>query len=300
LNEIAVRGLLDQLRGRVVLVTNAASALEVSPAPAVSKFTAFDETFAYVRLARVARGAGAQLTEAAEKALGTNKMKGLVLDLRFATGFDYAAVGELADRLVETDGVLFRTGDLSVKRSGNGSPWNVPVVLLVNSQTAGAAEIAAAVLRKEGAGLIIGNQTSGQAHPFTDHRLSNGQVLKIASGRIETADGSPLLEGGVAPDIRVNVSPEDERAYLEDPYRVLPRPGLAATRSGTNSVAGISARSRRRINEAELVRMQREGSDAETTAEGAPEAPAKPALQDPVLARALDLIKGLAVAQSRR
>ena len=60
---------------------------------------------------------------------------------------------------------------------------------------------------------------------------------------------------------------------------------------------------RRRINEAELVRRQREGLNPD---EDVPSAKArlnelvKPMVRDPALARALDLLKGLAVVKGYR
>ena len=59
----------------------------------------------------------------------------------------------------------------------------------------------------------------------------------------------------------------------------------------------------RRINEAELVRMQRDGEllgGEGTLATGREGEPAKPSIQDPSLARALDLLKGLALVQRSR
>jgi hypothetical protein len=55
------------------------------------------------------------------------------------------------------------------------------------------------------------------------------------------------------------------------------------------------------LNEAELVREHREGADldAEPAAGREPE-PEKPVVRDPVLARALDLLKGLAVVRHSR
>jgi hypothetical protein len=56
----------------------------------------------------------------------------------------------------------------------------------------------------------------------------------------------------------------------------------------------------RRFNEAELVREQREGADLEAEFGGSGPAPTESNIKlvrDPVLSRALDLLKGLAVIQ---
>jgi len=67
--------------------------------------------------------------------------------------------------------------------------------------------------------------------------------------------------------------------------------------------ASLTTRTNRRprFNEAELVRERRNGFVPETEAGGGPEADEeKPIVQDPVLARALDVLKGLAVVRQLR
>jgi hypothetical protein len=64
---------------------------------------------------------------------------------------------------------------------------------------------------------------------------------------------------------------------------------------------GSTNRDRRRLNEAELVRIQREGrttnEDDLTAAEPPPEDGSEPLVRDPALARALDLLKGIAIVK---
>ena len=59
---------------------------------------------------------------------------------------------------------------------------------------------------------------------------------------------------------------------------------------------------RRRLNEAELVRLQREGinPDADVVAKTPKEEMNRTMVNDPALARALDLLKGIAVVQQQR
>jgi hypothetical protein len=68
---------------------------------------------------------------------------------------------------------------------------------------------------------------------------------------------------------------------------------LANEPNGTNRAVR-----RPRFNEAELVRERRDGVALDTDASAEKEVePDKPVVQDPVLARALDLLKGLAVVR---
>ena len=305
LNQAAVAGLLSQLKNRVILVTNGtAAATSPGNSPRLAKTALFEGQYAYIRIAEVAAGLGEEFDAAYERVHSTNRLRGLVIDLRFANGQDYTSVEEIADRFLETEQVLFKIGETAIRAAGKTKPITLPLAILVNHETAGAAEVLAAVLRQADAGLVIGSATAGQAHPFRDFRLSNGQLLKIASGTIEMANGKELTGQGLSPDIPVVVSTSEEKAYLEDPYRSMGKTSsLVSDRGGLGRGAGFvfNDRRRRRMNEAELVRMQHEGLDVDQeSAAPMAEQSLKVTMQDPVLGRALDFVKGLAVVQNRR
>ena len=108
---------------------------------------------------------------------------------------------------------------------------------------------------------------------------------------------------GLKPDIRVEVRPEDELAHLEDAYTSLSKPGGGAGARVASSLSSTNRAVRPRVNEAALVRMLRDGQspDLETNSVAPREIePVKQLIQDPALARALDLLKGLAVMQQFR
>lgn len=114
-----------------------------------------------------------------------------------------------------------------------------------------------------------------------------------------------MLARGLKPDIAVETSLADERAYLEDPYRILHPPAPAKNDSSTTSNrASTNQPAHRPTNEAELVRERRAGETLDDDSDemspqiiAAPEEPAPPVIADTALARALDLLKGLAVIQ---
>jgi len=116
-------------------------------------------------------------------------------------------------------------------------------------------------------------------------------------------DGAVMSNNGVKPDIAVEVSPEDERAYYTDAFKAVASSGqtIGAGLLSTNSPSGTNRAARRRFNEAELVRERRDGADFEAEeTESARYESEKPMVHDPVLARAIDLLKGLAVVRASR
>jgi C-terminal processing protease CtpA/Prc len=162
-----------------------------------------------------------------------------------------------------------------------------PVVVLVNEGSSGAAEALAAVLREGGVAVLVGSRTAGQAYVFREVPLPEGRTLRVASDPVLVGDGKSIA-GGLVPDIEVTISLADERKYLADPYAVLP-----------GAVAGTALRAERsEVNEAELMRQRQSGTGPRLSPGAGATPPARlqdPVVQDPALARALDLLKGIAV-----
>ncbi|MSU63086.1 MAG: hypothetical protein EXS31_11955 [Pedosphaera sp.] len=298
LNAAAVEGLVSRLKGRALLVSDPRAQTNAPPAGGVlvRKPALFDKNFGYLGIDQMAEGLGKAFDAAYDSLAATNKLKGLVLDLRFTTGRDYEAMADVASRFVEKGRLLAKLSGTSVESSDRGKGIPLPLTILVNSETAGSAEVLAAVLNESKAALIIGNNTAGNAHSYRDFPLSDGRTLKIATGAIELANGKTLSARGVVPDIAVTVSTQAERAYLDDPYRINARPG--APPSTLVQIPGVAHR--RRLNEAELVRMRRESDDPADLPGTPASEPAKPAITDPVLGRAVDILKGMAAFQRRQ
>ena len=266
----------------------------------LSKTALYDESYGYLRVDRVATGLADQIKSAFEKLDATNKLKGLVLDLRFADGRDYKAAANAADRFLSTEQPVLDWDEGTVRSTAKADAIKVPVAVLVNQETGGAAEALAAALRETDAAVLIGARTAGKAQVSREFELSNGQRLRIATGQVRVGKGKLLSAAGVAPDIEVALRAEEEKAYFADAFKILPRPMAPLKGSRNVSQAGSTNRtSRRPRNEAELVRMQREGLNPEdqdaTAAAKAEEDPSGPIVRDPALARALDLLTGIAI-----
>ena len=156
------------------------------------------------------------------------------------------------------------------------------------------------MLRQKDIGLLIGTNTAGQASITKDFPLQSGEVLRIAVAPVKSGDGDVVER--LKPDIQVDVSAEDERAYFLDAYKAMPRAGAGG--AGSANIASLSVTNkapRRRLNEAELVRMLRDGENPDDdTKLGRAADVAKPVITDPSLARAIDLLKALAVVRHTR
>lgn len=285
LNRALVEGLLDHFHPRVLLVTNTLA----PPAPTnhVLQRQIYEPAFAYLRLGSVGAGLAAQLDAALDSLRATNTLRGLILDLRYTDGEDYRAAAEAADRFTSLERPLLRWQDTQIRSTAKTNAISLPTAVLVNPETRGAPEALAAILREIGPSVAVGRTTPGLAAAAVTFPLGENRELRIASATLTVGDRL-MLTNGVVPDITVDVSDEDERAYYEGKTPPTPAPAAAARTAVP------------RVNEAELMRRRRGNSTEGTSGEALPtppsaSAPAVPAVADPALARAIDLLKAVAL-----
>ncbi|HZL43194.1 MAG TPA: S41 family peptidase [Verrucomicrobiae bacterium] len=305
LNRDAVQGLLSVLGHRAYLVTNSPAASNSPSGPLVSKAMLFEGETAYLRISNVSGDLAKEIRSAYAHLGSSNTVRGAVLDLRYCDGDDYDAAAAVADLFAAKAEPLLKSGTRTLSSQAKTNAIRVPVAVLVNGETAGAAEALAALMRNTGAGLLLGSQTAGRAMILQDFQLSNGSELRVAVAPVLLWDGSALPSQGLQPDISVAVVPEEERGYFANSFLIGQRTNAmpVARLSLGSPTAGTNAASRRmRLNEAELVREHREGLDRDLDMDAPvrPVEPAKPAVNDPALARALDLVKGLALVRQSR
>ena len=104
LDQAILEGLADKLPGYILL----GAATNVS-GPSVTRTNVYEGTFGYYRVGQVTESLTKEIAAAYTNA-GTNALKGVVLDLRFASGVDYAAVATLADNFQTVERPLLDPG----------------------------------------------------------------------------------------------------------------------------------------------------------------------------------------------
>jgi hypothetical protein len=296
LNRAAALGLINQLEPQVQLISpNETNRTKV----ATVKASVVENAYGVIRVGALEGSVSGDFKEAFKGLASTNKLKGLVLDLRFCSGRDYKAAGEIADQFVGTAQPLFSLEGTNVQSTAKSDAVSLPLALLVNSQTSGASELLTALLRQVAGAVVIGSPTAGGARVFEEFPLSTGQKLRIAKGDLQLPGGRTLSAGGITPDISIRVSADEERAYLDDPYKFLSQSARDGKPGGTNDASSAliatNRAMRRNFNEAELVRRHREGLDMQGVMARVEDTRAT--LGDPALGRAIDFLKGLAVVQ---
>ena len=279
LNEAMVDGLLRGFYPRVLMLGGEP---EVEPAGGepLGQVKVYEGAFGYLRVRTVSAGLPQLLADAIADLRGSQHREGLILDLRAADGQDYRAAAAAADLFVPAGKPLIQWDDQAFSSSDPGqSEPELPIALLINSETAGAAEALAGALHESAPVVLIGSRTAGRAHALRSFRLESGHELQIAGAPVYVGQDRSLA-GGLTPDLEIASQPDQERAWLEDPY------GVPA---GTQAA---DAPTRPRFDEAEL--MRRHNAGTEPTVSPPRTEPAPPALQDPALVRALAVLTGLA------
>jgi carboxyl-terminal processing protease len=90
----------------------------------------------------------------------------------------------------------------AITLSGNGTRSGMPIVVIVNSLTAGAAEMFAMAVRDQHVGRLVGDRTAGCLGIPSAVSLPNGAAMRFRTATMLDAQrGTPLPNGGVKPDI---------------------------------------------------------------------------------------------------
>ncbi|NCA82028.1 MAG: hypothetical protein EOM72_04710 [Opitutae bacterium] len=180
----------------------------------------------YMRAAGIHPGAGAEIAATLEQWQTDGKF-GAILDLRGAGGLAEEEVGTVAMGFaVKSFGKLYEYSKRDGREvlgvgpgaSGEAPRLRIPLMVLVDEETTGAAELLAAVLGGGVKGaMIIGRETSGDPLIREPHKLSTGRYALLATRQLKTADGTTYSgAGGVVPDVAITAAALDETVYEPD------------------------------------------------------------------------------------
>jgi len=81
---------------------------------------------------------------------------------------------------------------------------SVPLVVIVDSGTASAAEVVAGALQDRNRAVIVGTTTYGKGSVQEPHQLSDGSAIELTVGRYLTPSGRSLDGVGIEPDVEVS------------------------------------------------------------------------------------------------
>ncbi|HUV52180.1 MAG TPA: S41 family peptidase [Dehalococcoidia bacterium] len=186
------------------------------PSPTISPIS---DNIAQIRVTYFSKRTGDEITSALKDVIAGGAV-GIILDLRDNPGGTLNAAVTVASQFL-AEGIVISAVDgngekqsLSVEKGGLA--LDIPLVVLVNSNSASASEVVAGALQDYERGVIIGTQTFGKGSLNHFRELSDGSAIYISIGRWFTPDGRQIEGHGLTPDIIIDRT-EDDIAQGKDP-----------------------------------------------------------------------------------
>ena len=162
--------------------------------------------FGYIRLSSFDAESGADLRTAIAdlRELGA---EGLVLDLRNNGGGLVTAAVSVVSEFVE-EGEVIRWEDADGNETveyvtGEGTAYDLPLVVLVNGFSASASEVVSGALQDHDRARIVGTRTFGKGAVNLLRELESGAGLNLTIARWLTPGGRTIEGDGIEPDVRV-------------------------------------------------------------------------------------------------
>ena len=149
--------------------------------------------------------------------LKSKKIKKLILDLRGNSGGNVDVCAHIADKLLPTGTIVYtKNKDGKENRwSSDASCLGVPMVVLVDGNSASASEILAGAIKDFGAGKLVGTTTYGKGIVQDVLQLKDGSAVKITTRKYYSPSGNNIQGTGIEPDVVVEF---DADRYIEDHY----------------------------------------------------------------------------------
>lgn len=178
-----------------------------------------DKRIGYIRLNEFSSHAAEQMQRAMKELL-SQKVEGFVLDLRSNPGGLLQASIEIS-RMWMNDGSIVRTVDRKGRSeevtANQTALTNLPLVVLVDENSASSSEILTGALKDNSRARVVGSQTFGKALVQSVHNLADGSGLAVTIAHYYTPKGTDISHKGIAPDVAIGLTDSDRQKLASNP-----------------------------------------------------------------------------------
>jgi carboxyl-terminal processing protease len=186
--------------------------------PSVEDVRMINDKLGYIKLTGFQSKTCVELTKALND-LNRQGMKSLVLDLRQNPGGLFPIGVEVANMFIE-QGAIVRTrgrdfGPDSPCMATPGNTWQVPLIVLIDEESASASEIVAGAIRDHDRGTIVGKQSYGKGTIQKIIPVQTGSGLKLTTEKFYSPKGWAYSGVGVTPH---HIIKEEKRTTLARPW----------------------------------------------------------------------------------
>lgn len=178
------------------------------------------KTYGYVTLGQFGGGAHAEVYDAIRKVVKAGA-KGLVFDLRGNPGGLVSEAQLVASAFLKDGKIVTTRGrttpERTLKATGDPVAANLPLVVLVDKNSASASEIVTGALQDRKRATIVGTKTFGKGVFQEVIGLDNGGALDITAGQYFTPSGRNLggkgvkQGAGIVPDVKAKDDPKTRK-----------------------------------------------------------------------------------------
>ena len=200
------------------------------------EYSMLEDGIGYIRIENFKARSGNLAIEAVEK-LRADGAKALIFDVRNDPGGNLNELLKILDYLLP-EGTLFISqskGGEQVRQYSKPDCVEMPMAVLINSESYSAAEFFSAALSEYGWATLVGEKTTGKGYAQTTIGLSDGSAIHISIEEYFTPNGVSLAGTGVTPDIEIPLTDEEfELLY----YDLLPPEDDAQLKAAALLLAG--------------------------------------------------------------
>lgn len=174
------------------------------------------DNVATISLTQIASDSASQVSSAIAQA-SEQGAQAFVLDLRDVPGGYLSQSVDIASLFIQSGTVVqIQTVEGTTTRSADGNAvTNAPLVVLVNSRTAGCAEVLAAALQESGRAEVVGETTQGKGSIQIMQPLSFGGALRYTAAYYLTPEGRQLDGNGVSPNVETSNQDTQDAVALD-------------------------------------------------------------------------------------
>ena len=173
-----------------------------------------DKKIGYVRVTEFAMNTGKELESAIDKLVDQN-INGLILDLRFNGGGLLTAAEDVSSlflkkkQMIVTTRGRHRRNMMELKTKSDGKFKDLPLIILVNSNSASASEIVAGAIQDYDRGLIVGADTHGKGLVGSQFTTLFGTAVQVTTAQYFTPSGRFIQRPYDIPHRHVSGNKED-------------------------------------------------------------------------------------------
>lgn len=172
------------------------------------KHEVLEPGYGYLRISQFQSRTPEQARRSLERMAREQPLEGLILDLRNNPGGVLQAAVGVADLFLDEGLIVYTEGrlsdtEMSFSASSETPAGDVPLVVLINSGSASAAEIVAGALQDQRRGVVMGTESFGKGSVQQIMPLGNGEGLKLTTALYYTPNGRSIQAQGIEPDVEV-------------------------------------------------------------------------------------------------